>query len=452
MMSWLSVFVLAGLLIAGVAALFVKLRAKAWWIVGPVAGLLLLLLLPMGLYSTHRAKVASEQRAKLLDQQGRLYEARYSRTRTAAGRSDTITIERSGGAPLPAGSSDAASADRLSEMFLADVYPSAIQAAEALAAHVARSFHGSPDQSATPTPPAVPPSPAGFADAVPTRPAGPGEAAALPDVLVTGRADAMILQAVADALRKGAMARRVRISSGDATPPPASRPASSGKEVFCAVSVNGGDSGTVQIVLDVPENEKLNRAFICSARFVSKPWAADFARYAARARGPVVRAGSGAVASFEEAQERAFDDAARQLVPYVNSAIKSMTPPGGMVDARAMHDAILAELRKGKLVLDRFGQQFDRPYGKLWREQILVDASPRVVGPIAGGIAGKAAIGRRAARQTRWTLTVSLGGLAVLIFAVYLVLNAATKGYYTWVLRLLAIGAIIAGVALACIA
>jgi len=41
----------------------------------------------------------------------------------------------------------------------------------------------------------------------------------------------------------------------------------------------------------------------------------------------------------------------------------------------------------------------------------------------------------------------SLGGLAVLIFAVYLVLNAATKGYYTWVLRLLAIGTVVAGVA-----
>ena len=431
------VALLIALPIAGVVVLFVKLRAKAWWIVGPVLGLVLL----AGLMAVSRTGALSTERS-------RSYTATYSRTTGADGSSDTVRIIERGDTPVRAGSADSTSADRLSETFLADVYPSALQAAEALAAHVARSFHSSPDQSATPTDPAEPPSPA-----------GPGDAAALPDILVAGQgqADATILQAVADALRKGALARRVRISSGDATTVPASQPLPSAKQFICAVRVDvnnsgivkvvlGDGSGTVQIVLESPDKQ-ITRA----ARFVSKPWVANFAQYVAGTNGPVVRAGSSPVASFEEAQEEAFADAARKLAPYVRSALNREDTSGGVRQKAVDHGAILAELRKGKLVLDRFSQQFDRPYGKLWREQILIDASPKAIKPIAAAIDKKmteaintAAAARRAERQTWATLTVSLGGLAVLIFAVYLVLNAATKGYYTWVLRLLAIGAIIA--------
>ena len=432
--------VLVILLVAGVVLLFVKLRAKAWWIVGPVLGLGLLVL-PAGLLVTTR----SSQKARMEDEvRSRAYQVTYSRTTGGTGRSDSVKVVRSGdGMPARAGTSDATSAERISETFLADVYPSALQAAEALAAHVARSFHSSPDQSATPTPPAEPPSPVGSA-----------EAAALPDVKVVGNADATILQAVADALRKGALARRVEIAPGGAATPQASRPAPAANEIICAVRVDGGESGTVQIVLESPDRQ-ITRA----ARFVSKPWAANFAQYVAGAGKPVVRAESGAVASFEEAQERAFDDAVGKLVPYVSSVLNRTDTSGGVRQKAVDHGAILAELRKGKMVIDRFSQQFDRPYGKLWREQILIDASPKAIEPIAAAIDKKmteaintAAAARRADLQTWWTLTVSLGGLAVLIFAVYLVLNAATKGYYTWVLRLLAIGAIIAGLALACIA
>jgi hypothetical protein len=423
----LAGLIVLGLLVAGVVVLFVKLRAKAWWIVGPVLGLGLLVVLAGLMWPDTGAAPSRE------------YNATYSRTRGADGGSDTINVIRS--TPVRA-SSDSASAERLSETFLADVYPSALQAAEALAAHVARSFHSSPDQSAGTVGSAEPPSPA-----------RPADAAALPDVLVTGRADAMILQPVADALGKGALARSVRITSHPAATAPASQPAPSPEPVICVVRVDGAESGTVQIVL-----ESADRQITRAARFVSKPWAANFAQYVAGTGKPVVRAMSAPAASFEQAQEEAFADAVRKLVPYVNSAI-GPTVDDGKVDSQTIRDAVLAELRKGKMVKDRFGQQFDRPYGKLWREQILVDASPEQMRRLAAMSEFNQAViadGRlaaiNAARQTWWTLTVSLGGLAVLIFAVYLVLNAATKGYYTWVLRLLAVGAILAGAVLACLA
>ncbi len=428
----LAVLVVLALLIAGVVLLFVKLRAKAWWIVGPLAGVVVLAI-PLFFMSLSKRSALVVSRT-----------ARYSRTTSDDGRSDKFTVTTDRVAPRDELPSDSASADRLSETFLADVYPSALQAAEALAAHVARSFHGSPDQlSGTPR------------DSAPseTTVIAEADAASLPDVKVVGSADAMILQAVADALRKGALARRVEIAPGGATTAPAPRPASPSKEIICAVRVDGDNSGTVQIVL-----ESADRQITRAARFVSKPWAANFAQYVAGGHGPVVRAECAPAASFEDAQKEALSDAARKLAPYVKSAI-GPTIDGVEVDSQTIREAILAELRNGKLVLDRFSQQFDRPYGKLWREQILVDASPKQMRQLATVAEFNQAViddgklaARNAERQTWWTLAVSLGGLAVLIFAVYLVLNAATKGYYTWVLRLLAIGAIVAGVALAIVA
>lgn len=398
------------LLIVGVVVLFVKLRAKAWWIVGP---LLLVPVLMAGLAVPHA----------VLD---RSYKASYSRTSSGAGRSSSVRVMRSRREAKVTIPADSALGDRFSETFLAVVYPSPRQAAEALALDVARSFHNSlygmePDDPRRP------------AKAMPEMPRIP--TSELPDILVTGQADLATLQVVAEAFRQKALARSVSVATAPATSGPASVPAASGKKVLCAVRVDGEDSGTVQIVL-----QATGRQIIRSTRFVSKPWAANFAQYAASAGKPVVRAGSAPVASFEQAQDEAFERAAQQLVPYFESLMK--TNPGD--NRQFLRQGILAELRKGKLILDRFPQRFDRSYGNLWREQMLIDASEQAIKPLAGAISAQMIEDRSEARQTWWNLFATLGGMAVLIFAVYLVLNAATKGYYTWVLRVLALLAVVA--------
>lgn len=395
------------LLIAGVVILFVKLRAKAWWIVGPL--MLVPVLLAGMWYLTARTPTRS-------------YQASYSRTSNNVSRSGTVTVTQSDGAAAKVAiSPDPVTADSFSETFLADIYPSPRQAAEALAFDVARSFHKSlygmePDD---PRRPAV---------AMPEMPTIP--TSELPDIVVTGQADTATLEVVAEAFRRKALARSVSVATAPVTSGPASAPATSNKKVLCAVRVDGEDSGTVQIVL-----ESTGRQITRTTRFVSKPWAANFAQYAASASKPVVRAGSGAVASFEQAQADAFDRAAQQLAPYV----RSVMTPSYDIDDQAAREGILAELRKGKLILDRFPQRFDRSYGDLWREQLLIDASPEAIMPLARAVSTQVTNSRLAARQSWWNMFASLGGMAVLIFAVYLVLNAATKGYYTWVLRALAL-------------
>jgi len=283
------------LLIAGVVVLFVKLRAKAWWIVGPI---LLVPVLMAGLWHF----------SGTFGMPSRSYKASYSRNTDTVSRPRIVKVARSGGAAAKVTiSSDSASADRFSKTFLADVYPSPSQAAEALTLDVARSFHRSlygiePDD---PRRPAV---------AMPEMPRIP--TSQLPDIVVTGQADAATLQIVAEGFRREALARRVSIAKAGAATQPASAPAASGKKVLCAVRVDGQDAGTVQIVL-----ESTGRQIIRSTRFVSKPWAANFAQYAAASGEPVVRAGSKPVASFEQAHDEALEEAVRQLSPYVRSAM-----------------------------------------------------------------------------------------------------------------------------------
>lgn len=415
------------LLIAGVVLLFVKLGAKAFWIVGPVA-LVGVFVVMWGLW--HLAMPMSVKR----------YETSVSELRPADypadagapdGRSPTrltrpVSSSRERNSWKVAATPVLGSDDGVSSAFLADVYPSAHQAAEALALDVARSFHEALHGAGSGDVPLDQPD-------RPVRPVRP--ASTLPDIRVTGQGDTAVLEIVAQALRREALARSVSIAAAGSTTRPASAPA---EQVLCAVRVDGEDSGTVQIVLQAP-----GRQVSRSTRFVAKPWAANFAQFAAASGEPVVRAASGAVASFEQAQREAFAEASRQLAPYVSSAMK----PSAGNDGQAVLHGIFAELLKGNLIIDRFGQRFNRPYGNLWRQQVLIDASPRTVMPLARAIENEVSNERLAARQTLWSIFASLGGVAVLIFAVYLVLNGATKGYYTRVLRVLAVAAVAVAVA-----
>ena len=88
------------------------------------------------------------------------------------------------------------------------------------------------------------------------------------------------------------------------------------------------------------------------------------------------------------------------------------------------------------LLTDRFTQSFDRPYGTVWREAVLVDASPKRVEEIARSLV-QGVQSRVVHSRTTWLSFFGLGGL---VFGTYLFLNMATKGYYTWALRLAALG------------
>jgi hypothetical protein len=77
-------------------------------------------------------------------------------------------------------------------------------------------------------------------------------------------------------------------------------------------------------------------------------------------------------------------------------------------------------------------QSLEGSAGKIWRQALLVDTSAEKLKNLARQ---KAIIAQ--ARKTGFAkMFFSILGLIVLITVVYVFLNAATKGYYAWSLRI----------------
>jgi hypothetical protein len=90
------------------------------------------------------------------------------------------------------------------------------------------------------------------------------------------------------------------------------------------------------------------------------------------------------------------------------------------------------DIFEGNFVLDRFVQSFEGTAGKIWRQALLIDASTEKLTKLAR----RKAVAMRETKRTWARVTVSVFGLILLITAVYAFLNAATKGYYVWSLRI----------------
>jgi hypothetical protein len=112
---------------------------------------------------------------------------------------------------------------------------------------------------------------------------------------------------------------------------------------------------------------------------------------------------------------------------------KSLNSLSGLVES---------ELRRHKLIRDEFVQRFERPYGIVYRKALLIDVSDDQITSLANQYATIAWANSRHLNQS-WA---SLIGLVLLIVVVYLFLNAATKGYYVWSLRLGGIAMVAAGI------
>jgi hypothetical protein len=77
-------------------------------------------------------------------------------------------------------------------------------------------------------------------------------------------------------------------------------------------------------------------------------------------------------------------------------------------------------------------QSFDGRAGKIWRQALLIDASAGKIEQLAL----RKAVVARAMKMSLARMFFSVVGLLVLITVVYAFLNAATKGYYAWSLRI----------------
>jgi uncharacterized membrane protein len=189
--------------------------------------------------------------------------------------------------------------------------------------------------------------------------------------------------------------------------------------------------------------------FSVSTRFDQNTWVLDRAGFSKRfPKGDwLVAFSDGTHTTHDQARQDAIDLAAAALLPMAQARIGQMSASDQQhfkqklqKDPDWLLGRIADELVSQDLIKDRFTQSFDRPYGTVWREAILVDAAPKRVEAIARSLVR--GVDKQVAHQrTTW---FSFAALAGLVFGTYLFLNMATKGYYVWALRLVAVAGLVA--------
>ena len=190
-------------------------------------------------------------------------------------------------------------------------------------------------------------------------------------------------------------------------------------------SQNEMASGTIQAtVLAGDKHESME------ARFVEKPWVEDFSGFLNTKPNSrfIVAKSSESCMSEAEANNQAVQNACAQVADILGQA--SLRQSG--IPVSFAKPVSPGDILEGGFILDRFVQSFNGAAGKIWRQALLIDASTDKLKNLARQ---KAIIAQ--VRKRHFTgIFFSVAGLIVLITVVYAFLNAATKGYYTWSLRI----------------
>lgn len=186
--------------------------------------------------------------------------------------------------------------------------------------------------------------------------------------------------------------------------------------------------------------ETAEESFSVSARFADAPWVENRTGFAhSYPNGDwLVGYSGGTHTSHDEARHDAILAASDAILPLAQARINRLSASDQHRFAQQMQknpnwlrDKVADELVSRNLATDRFAQRFDRPYGTVWREAVLVNASPHRVEEIARSLVQ--GLDKQVTHQRlTWFSYFAMFGV---VFGTYLFLNMATKGYYAWPLR-----------------
>jgi hypothetical protein len=164
----------------------------------------------------------------------------------------------------------------------------------------------------------------------------------------------------------------------------------------------------------------------------AKPWVDDFPAFVNATAGKqdwIVGRSTMPCVTEDEAFQAATRDAGEQLLARLRP---QLSPRSYEPDSEAWLQRRLArELVIGRLVSDRYVARVQRPFGELWSESVLVDASSSRVGAIARDYDAW----MRGRSDTRRGAAASVVGLSLAILLIYAVVNAITRGYFRGRLR-----------------
>ncbi len=181
-----------------------------------------------------------------------------------------------------------------------------------------------------------------------------------------------------------------------------------------------------------------NKQASIKADFVEKPWIEDFSGFLNTRPNSrfIIAKSADSCMTQAEANRQAVENACAQVTKMLDQVSRRLSKIPVPFTLPVNSDDIL----KGDFILDRFVQSFKGTAGRIWRQALLIDASAEKLTELAR----RKAVMARARKMTWARMSLSIVGLLVLIIVVYAFLNAATKGYYVWSLR-------VAGIALALI-
>ena len=174
----------------------------------------------------------------------------------------------------------------------------------------------------------------------------------------------------------------------------------------------------------------MDGSVLTQKRFIEKPWVEDFSSFSntkSNGRFIIARSADSCVTEAE-ANRQAVENACK----HINTMLTKVSRRLSGIPTSYTHPVDSADIFEGDFILDRFVQGFEGTAGRIWRQALLIDASPEKLTKLARH---KAAM-IRATKKTWARMSFSIFGLIVLITVVYAFLNAATKGYYVWSLRI----------------
>lgn len=120
-----------------------------------------------------------------------------------------------------------------------------------------------------------------------------------------------------------------------------------------------------------------------------------------------------------EAETAALRDAVAQLGLPLDSPIK-----------------VEALLQPTGAVQDRYVAKFERPYGTIWQAWVLVDRSPKKLAGLRESVTKQTVAAVRRAQHHHLLRLGWVTASGVGLLALYFAANSATRGYFTWRLRL----------------
>jgi len=190
-------------------------------------------------------------------------------------------------------------------------------------------------------------------------------------------------------------------------------------------SENEMTSGTIQASVLAADRQASMRT-----DFVDKPWVDDFSGFLntrPNSRFIIVRSADSCMTEAE-ANQQAVQNACSQVA----NMIGQIPPRRDGIPISFARPVNSTDILDGNFILDRFVQSFNGTAGKIWRQALLVDVATEKL----KNLAQRKAIIAIARKTSFARMFFSIVGLTVLITLVYAFLNAATKGYYAWSLRI----------------